>query len=50
MYKVLDVIERKDAIKESKALTYAWKAYIFRNLKAVSIIPFQSKLSVLLIN
>jgi hypothetical protein len=43
-------IERKLDIKESKALTYASKAYICRNLKAVSIIPCQSKLSVLLIN
>jgi ribosomal protein L32 len=50
MYKVLDVIERKVAIKEPKAQTYASKAYIFRNLKEVSIIPCQSELSVLLIN
>jgi hypothetical protein len=38
MYKVLDVIKRKIAIKEPGAQTYAWKAYIFRNLKEVSII------------
>jgi hypothetical protein len=29
---------------------YASKTYIFRNLKEVSIIPWQSELSVLLIN
>jgi hypothetical protein len=50
MYKVLGVIERKVAIKEPNAQTYASKAYIFRNLKEVSIIPCQSELSALLIN
>jgi hypothetical protein len=50
IYKILDVIERKLFIKQPKAQTYASKAYIFRNLKEVSIIPCQSELSVLLIN
>jgi hypothetical protein len=43
MYKVLDVIERKVTIREPKAQTYASKAYIFRNLKEVSINPCQSE-------
>jgi hypothetical protein len=49
MYKDLVVIEGKASIKEPKVQAYASKAYIFRNLKEINIILFQSELSVSLI-
>jgi hypothetical protein len=39
MYKVLDVIERKAFIKESKAQTYASKSYIFQKAETGQFNP-----------